>query len=281
MSEELLNAAVDAAHAGAEVLVRSFRGEARGLEAKAAHDWVSAADRESEAAILGVLRKRFPDHQILAEEGGLEGSPEAGCRWIVDPLDGTRNFLQGLPVFAISIAGQVDGQTRVAVVYDPSRRELFTALRGGGAFRNDSPLRVSSRPDLEDAYLATGFPFRARAALGEYLEVFRRIFSKAGSVRRCGAAALDLAHTAAGIYDGFWEFRLSPWDIAAGALLIEEAGGRVTNLDGGEEIFSGGNVVAGNPGVHRHLLEILRQVVDEDLLGRKMSPVAAVATDVG
>lgn len=269
MSTDLLHTAIEAARAGAEVLLASFRREARGLEAKADHDWVSAADRESEAAIAGVLRRRFPDHQVLGEEGGLQGSSEAGYQWIVDPLDGTTNFLQGLPLYCISIACRYQGRTLAAVVYAPERGELFTARRGEGTSHDGAPARVSSRPGLDGAYLATGFPFRARGALPEYLTAFGDVFRRAASIRRCGAAALDLAYTAVGVFDGFWEFRLSPWDTAAGALLIQEAGGRVSNLDGGEDIFDGGNVVAGPLPVHRELLAVLRPTVDEAILNAK------------
>ena len=270
MSEDLLNCAVEAAHAGARVLTGSFRREARGLESKGDHDWVSAADRESEEAITAVLRARFPDHQILGEEGGFRGSSKDEFQWIIDPLDGTTNYLQGLPFYCISIACFRAGIPQAAVVYGPERRELFTAVAGRGTFQDGEPVRVSSRPGLAGAFLATGFPFRARGAMGDYLDAFSRIFLEAGSVRRCGAAALDLALTAAGVFDGFWEFRLSPWDTAAGLLLIREAGGVVTNLDGGEEIFTGGNVVAGAPGVHEELLRVLQQGLSEDLIRRRL-----------
>ncbi|MCB1034566.1 MAG: inositol monophosphatase [Acidobacteria bacterium] len=266
MFDDLVNAAVEAAHAGAEILSDSFRKEGREVCAKGEHDWVSAADRESEAAIAEELRRRFPDHQVLGEEGGLQGAGVSEFRWIVDPLDGTTNFLRGLPFYAVSIACQMQGRTVAGVVYDPERRELFHAQRGEGAFLDGAPITVSGQAGLDGACLATGFPFRARGALDAYLKTFHDIFLRAGSVRRCGSAALDLAYTAAGTFDGFWEFRLSPWDTAAGALLIEEAGGRVSNLDGGAEIFASGNVVAGNRAVHEELLETLRMTVSEDLL---------------
>ena len=281
MSGDLLNTAVSAARAGAEVLLRGFRREARDLTAKAEHDWVSAADRESEDAIAGVLRSRYPDHQVLGEEGGLQGAADSGFQWIVDPLDGTTNFLRGLPFYCISIACRQGARTRVAVIYAPERGELFTAEMGGGAFDGGERMQVSSRPGLRGAFLATGFPHQARGALGDYLQAFGRIFRQAASIRRCGAAALDLAYTAAGIFDGFWEFRLSPWDTAAGALLIREAGGRVTNLDGGEEIFAGGNIVAGAPEVHRELLALLRQGVDEARLDIKAPPRSSGAAGSG
>ncbi len=272
MSGDLLKSAVEAAYAGAEVLIRNFRQEARDVRAKGDNDWVSAADRESEEAITGLLRSRFPDHQILGEEGGFQGAHDADFQWIIDPLDGTTNFLQGLPFYCISIACRRGSETEAAVVYAPERQEMFTAEKGRGAFQGIERLQVSARTDLRGAFLATGFPHRARGALDDYLQAFGRIFPEAGSIRRCGAAALDLAYTAAGIFDGFWEFRLSPWDTAAGALLILEAGGRVTNLDGGDEIFERGNIVAGSPGVQGRLLEILRQGIDEARLDAKIGP---------
>ncbi len=261
MSHDLLHTAVTAAEAGAKVL-RGYFGKGNvGVEAKAAHDWVSLADRESEAEIVAEIRRRHPDHHIVGEEGGVQKRRQdapSEFQWIIDPLDGTTNFLEGLPVFCISIACRKGEQTVAAVILEPCGGNLFTAVRGDGARCNGDVISVSRRPGLEDAFLATGFPFRARPALDCYLHTFRAVFDRAGALRRCGAAALDLAHVANGIFDGFWEFRLSPWDIAAGALLVQEAGGTVTDLDGGGRYLTGGNVVAGNPGVHRELLEVLQ-----------------------
>ena len=260
----LLEVALEAAAAGAEVLARYFRSGIR-TESKDDHDVVSVADRESEAAIVDVLLDRFPDHRILAEEGGYRGAAESrplakndgpSFEWIVDPLDGTKNFLQGHPMFCISIACRLGDKMQAAVVLQPIGGDRFAASRGGGAFHGSRRICVSERRDLEGAFLATGFPFRARAALDPYLGLFREVFLGCQGIRRCGSAALDLAYTAAGIYDGFFEFRLSSWDLAAGALLIEEAGGRVTDLDGGGAYLEGGNVLAGPPGVHRRLLEL-------------------------
>ncbi|MEM9592671.1 MAG: inositol monophosphatase family protein [Acidobacteriota bacterium] len=271
-----LAAAVDAAKAGAEVLRHYFRSADLDVRAKEANDFVTRADHESEERILRVLRGRFPDHRILAEESGrveaLDGRGEGGdggaeaVEWIVDPLDGTSNYLHGLPVFCISIGCRRGENLLAGVVYDPIGDELFTASRGGGAHWNGRPVSVSTGPGLAGAFLATGYPFRARGALDLYLDVFREVFQHAGGVRRCGAAALDLAYTAAGVYDGFFEFRLSPWDLAAGVLLVKEAGGRVSDLDGGEGYFQGGNVVAGGPGVHAELLAAVRSRVSEGTL---------------
>lgn len=283
MNHDLLQAAVEASEAGARVLRSTFRSADLQVTAKAANDWVSEADRASEAAVTAVLRERFPRHEVLGEEGGLSGEGHDGYRWLVDPLDGTTNFLRGLPFFCISVACRRGRETVAGVVLDPLRNDLFTAARGGGASWNGRKIKVSGRTGLDGACLATGFPFRAKAALERYLHTFQGAFARAGAIRRCGAAALDLAYTAAGIFDGFWELRLSPWDVAAGALLIEEAGGRVTDLDGGDGYLVGGNVVGGSPAVHGDLLELLGEHVSEEIVDR-LVPVsreeAPAATEV-
>jgi myo-inositol-1(or 4)-monophosphatase len=256
----LVAAAVAAAEAGAEVLAGYFRSGRLRVDLKGAHDFVTQADRESEAALVAGLLERFPTHRILAEEGTVHDSASSDYEWVIDPLDGTTNFLQGLPVWAISIACRRSDRLLAGVILDPEGGNLFTAARGGGAFWNGRPMRVSTRPSLAGAFLATGYPFRARAALDLYLEVFGAVFLSARAVRRCGAAALDLAYTAAGVYDGFFEFRLSPWDVAAGALMIEEAGGELSDFDGGGGYLASGNVLAGAPGVHSGLLAAARGV---------------------
>jgi len=266
--QELADAGCSAAAAGAAVLQRYFRSGRLDVRAKALNDFVTQADHESEAALTAELLRRFPTHRILAEEGTLNPSASADYEWVIDPLDGTTNFLQGLPVWAVSIACRRGEELLAAVVLDPQAGNLFTATRGGGALWNGRPMRVSARPALDGAFLATGYPFRAKAALDVYLDLFRSIFRSARAIRRCGAAALDLAYTAAGVYDGFFEFRLSPWDVAAGALLIEEAGGVVTDLDGGTRFMAAGNVLAGAPGVHRGLLREARAHASEELLDR-------------
>ena len=268
MREELLSVAVSAARAGGEILLRLFGRGDLGVEEKAKNDLVSRADRESEAAIVARIRGAFPSHAILAEEGGRLSGESGVVEWIVDPLDGTTNFLRGLPVFCVSIAAVERGRPLAAVVLDPMRDDLFTATRGGGAFRGGVPLRLRDRDGLDGAVLATGFPFKAHGALDAYLALFRDIFLEARAIRRCGAAALDLAYTAAGVFDGFFEFRLAPWDVAAGSLLIEEAGGVVTDLDGEERFLQGGNVLAGVPGVHRRLRAIAARHTSEAQLDR-------------
>ena len=268
MNEDLLAAAVAAAEAGGEVLRQRFGDSSLDVQAKSENDFVTLADRESEQAVLGCLTERFPDHRVLSEEAGYQGGDASEFEWIVDPLDGTTNFLQGLPTYAVSIACRKGDQRLVAAILAPDRGDLFTASYGGGASWNGRPLEVSSREGLKGAFLATGYPFRAKAALDLYLDVFRDVFLDARAIRRCGAAALDLAYTAAGIFDGFFEFRLSAWDVAAGSLLIEEAGGVVSDLDGGRDFLHTGNLLAGSKGVQADLLAVLGRHAGERELDR-------------
>jgi myo-inositol-1(or 4)-monophosphatase len=256
MKASLLAVAMTAAQRGGEVLRRFFGTMEPGqVTEKAQNDFVSTADRESEKVIASYLRAQTPEFGLLAEEAGASGGE--GARWVVDPLDGTANFVHSFPHFAVSVALVLDGEVEVGAIYDPMRDELFSAARGGGAWCNGHRLRVSVRRDLTGGFLTTGFPFRVHRMLDVYLRVFHDVFLRVAAIRRPGAAALDLAHTAAGIFDGFFEFCLSPWDIAAGALLVREAGGVVTNLDGTGEIFAHGNVVAATPGVHNELLAVI------------------------
>lgn len=262
---ELLEGAVAAAAAGADRLAPYFRQ--RGLDArwKGRSDIVTRADHESEEAILGEIRHRFPDHSILAEEGGASGG-QADYQWIVDPLDGTSNFFQGLPIYGISVACRHAGEIVAGVILDPQGGNTFAAAKSGGATWNGAPMRISDRSGLDGGFVATGYPFRSKATLDLYLAAFREVFQHVRSLRRCGAAAWDLAYTAAGVFDGFFEFRLSIWDIAAGAVLIREAGGVITDLDGGERYLETGSVVAGGPAVHRELLAAVARHADEDRL---------------
>jgi len=257
-----------AAEAGAAVLKRYFRSANLEVRAKAQNDFVTQADHESEAVLVAELLRRFPDHRILAEEGSLNTTATGDYEWVIDPLDGTTNFLQGLPVWAVSVACRKGSELLAGVVLDPQGENVFTAVRGGGAFWNGRRMRVSDRPSLDGAFLATGYPFRAKAALAVYLKLFRAIFTEARAIRRCGAAALDLAYVAAGVYDGFFEFRLSPWDLAAGDLLIRQAGGVLSDLDGGAHYLTSGNVLAGNPGVHAGLVAMAKRHASEAKLDR-------------
>jgi myo-inositol-1(or 4)-monophosphatase len=268
MTDDLLQTAIAAAHAGSRIVSRYFRDASLEVRRKGENDFVTQADKESEAAVLAEIRKRFPEHRILAEEGGGAGQGSGDYEWLVDPLDGTTNFMQGLPVYAVSVACRKGDELLVGVIEDPEGNNLFTATRGGGAFWNERPMAATPRESLTGAFLATGYPFRALPTLDLYLGIFRDVFHHAKAIRRCGSAALDLAYTAAGVYDGFFEFRLSPWDIGAGILLVREAGGVVTDLDGGEGFFASGNIVAGGPAVQRDLLEIVRRHASEEAIER-------------
>ena len=264
---DLLGVALAAARAGASVVLRHHEAGARiPYEAKARHDYVTAVDREAEEAIVRRIRESFPEHAILAEEAGgaVEGR---GHQWIIDPLDGTTNFIHGFPVFAVSVAaarieGRGDGPPRpseivAGVVVDPLRGESFSATRGGGAFLNGERIRVSEAGDLDACLLSTGFPFRAQQLLPAYLAIFAELHGMTQGIRRPGAAALDLAAVACGRNDGFFEFGLSPWDMAAGALLIEEAGGIAREFRGGDDYLRTGHIVAGSRAVTERILEVI------------------------
>ncbi|MDX1390047.1 MAG: inositol monophosphatase family protein [Acidobacteriota bacterium] len=252
-------AACEAAHRAGEGLRRAFRR--RGgieVETKGLHDYVTEADREAEDTIVGFLRGRFPEHEIMSEEGAPEVETR-GFRWIVDPLDGTTNFIHGVSTFAVSIALEDPAGLLAAAVYDPFHDETFHAARGEGARLNGEPIRCSVLGDLHDALVATGFPFRELSRVERYLQAFEACLRNAAGLRRAGSASLDLAFTACGRYDGFWEVGLSAWDVAAGALLVREAGGTVTDVLGDPDRFlPTGDIVAAGPGLHAALLEITR-----------------------
>jgi len=252
----LLNIAVRAARRAGEIIVRSLvRLESLEVTSKGRNDFVSEIDRAAEREIIEIVHKHYPEHAILAEESGRSG--ENDTVWIIDPLDGTTNFLHGFPVFAVSIAVEQRGRLEVAVVYDPMRQEVFTATRGAGAHLENRRMRVSKQRTLEGALLATGFPFRQEEPYGDnYYAMLRALANEADGIRLPGAAALDLAYVAAGRVDGFWELGLKPWDTAAGTLLIVEAGGRVGTL-AGHEYQLGANIVAGAPKVYEAMIEAL------------------------
>jgi len=259
-----METALEAARRAGEVIVRGARNlEEVSWNLKGRGDYVSSVDREAEEAILAILRTAYPHHSILAEESGArQGS---GMTWIVDPLDGTTNFLHGYPCFAVSIALASDGVLEKAVVYNPVAPEMFTATRDGGAFLYGMPLRVSGRSTLEGSLLGTGFPFKCQQHLDTYLATFRALFPSSAGVRRAGSASLDLASVAAGRFDGFWEIGLKPWDMAAGALLVLEAGGRVSDFSGGDDYLATGNIVAGTPSVWERMLEKIRPLLPDEL----------------
>jgi myo-inositol-1(or 4)-monophosphatase len=254
--QPLLNIAVRAARHAGEVIIRSLnRLESLTVTAKGRNDFVTEVDHAAEAEIIAVIRRHYPQHAFLAEESGSTGEHETV--WIIDPLDGTTNFLHGFPVFAVSIACQMKGRLEHAVIYDPMRGELFTASRGAGAHLENHRMRVSKARGIDGSLIATGFPYRANTRyLDSYMSMLRAVTEQAAGVRRPGSAALDLAYVAAGRVDGFWEIGLAPWDTAAGTLLIQEAGGRIGTLSGGE-YKQGGHIVAGTPRVYTALLELL------------------------
>lgn len=251
----ILNVMVAAATKAARGLNRDF-GEVENLQVsrKGPADFVSAADRRAEELIKAELQRARPRYGFLMEESGETKGDDPQHRWIVDPLDGTTNFLHGIPQFAISIALERQGKLAAAVIYDPIADELFTAERGGGAYLNDRRLRVAARQNLADCLIATGMPFKAHGDAGLFLRELALLMPQVAGVRRFGAASLDLAWVAAGRFDGFWERELSPWDLAAGILLVREAGGFATDLAGGDAMLESGGIVAGNESVHSQLL---------------------------
>lgn len=252
----LLNVAVMAARRAGGTLIRNLvKVHKLKVEQKGHNDYVSEADYAAERAVIGTIHKHYPDHAILAEESGAQG--ESDTVWIIDPLDGTTNYLHGFPVFAVSIAVQHKGRLEHGVVYDPIRQELFTASRGDGAHLDGRRIRVSGQKQLERALIGTGFPFRqADIEMTPYLDMLGKVVRHTSGVRRPGAAALDLCYVAAGRLDGFWETGLGPWDVAAGALIIREAGGIVSALDGSEDFLDTGHVLTGTPKIYSALAKL-------------------------
>lgn len=259
MSDLLEAAAMEAARLGGEELRQRFRRLASGaVRKKAFHDFVTEADQASEAALTDYIRGRFPDHAVMAEEGSPDEVREE-LRWIIDPLDGTTNFIHGIPMFAVSVGLEDRDGLLAGAVYDPVHDEMFHASRGNGARLNDLPIRCSEQARFDEALLSTGFPFRYFQKVDQYLRVFRSFMEGTSGIRRAGSAAMDLAYTACGRYDGFWETGLAPWDMAAGALLIREAGGIVTDFNGGDDFLEDGEIVAGGPAIHDRMLGEVRE----------------------
>ncbi len=256
----MLNIATRAARRAGDLIVRALDNiDYLTIDNKGRNDFVSEVDRAAEREIIHILHKAYPNHQFLGEEGGRQGKPEKDeFLWIIDPLDGTTNFLHGFPQFAVSIALQHQGQLEQAVIYDPLRQELFTASRGRGAMLNNRRIRVSGQSSLLGSLLGTGFPFKQQEYLDTYLNMFRVLFKDSAGIRRAGAASLDLAYVACGRLDGFWEIGLQPWDMAAGVLLIQEAGGIVSDFSGRDRFMETGNIIAGTP----KLQQIICQAID-------------------
>ncbi len=255
--QPMLNIAIRAARRAGTIISRAQnRLYDLKIELKGHNDYVTQTDVEAEAAIIEVLNEAYPSHSIVAEESGSSGASD--FKWIIDPIDGTLNFIHGFPSYAISIALQVKGRLEQAVIYDPTRDEMYTASRGAGAQLNGQRIRVSPRTELDSSILGTGFPLRNKNKLPNYLLGFTTLLNKSADIRRTGSAALDLAYVACGRLDGYWEFDLHEWDIAAGALLVQESGGLIGDPKGGETHLQTGNVVAANPKIFRQILAALR-----------------------
>jgi myo-inositol-1(or 4)-monophosphatase len=254
--QAFLNTAVKAARRAGEIAVRAQkRLDELEVREKSRNEFVTQVDQAAEQAIIATIRERYPDHAVVAEESGASGQNE--FTWIIDPLDGTTNYVHGFPVFAVSIALRRRDQLEVGVVYDPTRQELFTAIRGSGVQVDGRRVRVSGRRELDGSLLATGFPYRSNIRyLTPYLGMLRAVMERTAGVRRPGSAALDLAYVAAGRTDGFFEFGLAAWDIAAGMLMVQEGGGLVSGLTP-EPVIDSGNILAGSPKIHDALRELL------------------------
>ncbi len=259
MRDPILNIAVNAARAAGNIIVRALdRLDTIHISQKKPNDFVTDIDQKAEQEIIGIIRKAHPNHAILGEESGETAGKD--YTWIIDPIDGTRNFIHGYPQFAVSIGIRHKDKIEHGVIYDPVRQELFTASRGKGARLNDKRIRVSKRTELKDCLLATGFTFQeaSKASFAAHLRTLETLFPLCGDIRRPGAATLDLAYVACGRLDGFWEAGLKIWDIAAGILLIKEAGGLVCDFDGGEDYLTSGNTVVGNPKILKLLLKNIK-----------------------
>jgi myo-inositol-1(or 4)-monophosphatase len=254
----MLNIAVKAARRAGSIINRAALEGAFEVRAKNRNDFVTQVDRAAEQAIVEIIRRAYPGHAVLAEESGASAGARDEYRWVIDPLDGTTNFIHGFPQYCVSIALQHKDVLTQAVVYDPGKNELFTASRGRGAFLDDRRIRVSKCADLKDALVGTGFPFKELGRLDLYLRQLRALMGGSAGVRRAGSAALDLAYVAAGRLDAFWEMGLSPWDMAAGALLIQEAGGLASDLEGNAAFMESGDIVAATPKLLPQLLSALK-----------------------
>ncbi|KXW55291.1 inositol monophosphatase [Ferrovum sp. PN-J185] len=252
----MLNTAVKAARRAGHIINRAALDlERLKVAKKGPADYVSEIDKMAEEAIISVLQDAYPDHSFLGEESGALG--QSDYQWIIDPIDGTTNFIHGFPMYAVSIALAHKGVLTQGVIYDPVKNDLFTATRGAGAYLNERRIRVSQQIKMEDALIGSGFPYSSMENQERYMRMLSVIMRESAGIRRPGSAALDLAYVAAGRYDGFWELGLKPWDMAAGVLLIQEAGGLVTDLDGEQRYLETGHIVAGNPKIFSQLLTLV------------------------
>ena len=257
--QHFLNVATEAAKIGGQILTsRLPQLSSLTIYSKAEFDFVTEVDRESEKAVVSFILKNFPDHRFLAEEGGNSGEQNSDFEWIIDPLDGTTNYIHGVPNFAVSIALRYKESVIAGVVNDPNRNEIFTASQNGGTFLNGKKIYVSKASTLHDSLIATGFPFRSKELSDAYLKMFGSFFDEVRDIRRIGVASMDLAYLAAGRFDGFWEYKLSPWDFAAGVLLVREAGGMINGFGDDENMWKTGNILASNGKIHTAMTKIVR-----------------------
>jgi myo-inositol-1(or 4)-monophosphatase len=262
--QPMLNIAVRAARSAGELILRSTDSVSRlTVDQKGKNDYASEVDRMAEREIISIIKAAYPEHAILAEESGKHKGND--FVWIIDPLDGTTNFLHGFPQYSVSIALKYKGKLEVGVVYDPLRDELFTAKRGGGAMLNSRRLRVTNQNSLKGALIGTGFPFKTDRDLDAYLGMFRALTTECAGIRRAGSAALDLAYVAAGRMDGYWEIGIMEWDMAAGILLIKEAGGVVTDFSFNDNYLESGNVIVGSPKMHQLMYQLIEPHVTDNL----------------
>jgi len=262
----LLNVATIAARsAGNQIMQHLENIERLNIEQKGMNDFVSEVDKEAERTIIQTIQKYYPDHAILAEESGVSGSKKSDFEWIIDPLDGTTNFLHKYPQFSVSIAIKEKGKLTHGVVYDPIRDEMFSATRGDGARLNNYRIRVSEQKTLENALLGTGFPYHDFSYIDSYMNSLKSFMQSTAGIRRAGSAALDLAYVACGRIDGFWEFNLKPWDIAAGALIAQEAGAFTTDFKGGNNYLTSGNILVANPKLYKHMVQTITKTIPEEL----------------
>ncbi|MDD4943958.1 inositol monophosphatase family protein [Rhodoferax sp.] len=275
----MINVAVKAARAAGAIINRAALDvESVRVSQKQVNDFVTEVDQASEALIIETLLGAYPGHAIWAEESGREhGAQDSDYVWIIDPLDGTTNFIHGLPTYCVSIALAVKGKVEQAVIYDPTRNDLFTATKGRGAYMNNRRIRVAKRTRLQECLIATGFPYRPEDDINTYLRLMGDMMARTAGLRRPGAAALDLAYVAAGFTDGFFELGLQPWDVAAGSLLITEAGGLVGNFSGDANFLEQRECMAGNPRIYGQMVAILGKYSKFAVAGDKAAVRAAVA----
>ncbi|PCJ86451.1 MAG: inositol monophosphatase [Thiotrichaceae bacterium] len=260
--QPMVNIAVRAARAAGDIIVRNMdRLDRLKVVTKQNNDFVTSVDHMAEEIIIATIKDAYPDHGILAEESGTQ-SEDSEYQWIIDPLDGTTNYLHGFPQFAVSIALKYRGRLEAGVIYDPIAQELFTASRGNGAMLNDKKIRVTGHKGLTNALIGTGFPYYDQSYLDTYLETMKEIMQKTAGLRRPGSAALDLAWLAAGRIDGFWEFNLKAWDIAAGVLIVREAGGIVSDFENSDGYLESGDIIAAAPKVFPEMIKIIQEKVN-------------------